>query len=68
MFALPKLSIKYVVPNMVLTLTFVNVKSRKYLLSQRTACGCIVSQTYITLINLESNNTWILDTTNKNYR
>ena len=38
MFALPEPSIKFVVPNMVLILTFVNVKSRKYLLSQRIVC------------------------------
>ena len=35
MFALPELSIKFVVPDMVHTLAFFNVKSRKYLLSQR---------------------------------
>ena len=34
-FALPKPSIKFAVPDMVLTLAFINVKSRKYLLSQR---------------------------------
>ena len=38
MFALPEPSIKFVVPDMVLTLVFVNVKSRKYLLSQRIVC------------------------------
>ena len=35
MFALPKSSTKFVVPYMVLTLTFINVNSRKYILSQR---------------------------------
>ena len=35
MFALLEPSIKFVVPNMVLTLAFVNVKYRKYLLSRR---------------------------------
>ena len=35
MFALLRPSIKFAIPNMVLTLAFVNVKSRKYLLSQR---------------------------------
>ena len=34
-FALPESSIKFAVPDMVLTLTFINFKSRKYLLSQR---------------------------------
>ena len=33
MFALSKSSIKFVLLDMVLTLTFVNVKSKKYLLS-----------------------------------
>ena len=57
MFALPEPSVKFVVPDMVLTLSFVNVKSRKYLLSQRIVCGCTVNKTYITLIYLEINNT-----------
>ena len=35
MFALLKPSIKFAVPYMVLTLTFVNIKSRKYLLSRK---------------------------------
>ena len=34
-FAFLKTSIKFSVPNMVLTLAFVNAKSRKYLLSQK---------------------------------
>ena len=38
MFALLEPSIKFAVPDMVLTLAFVNVKSRKYLLSQRIVC------------------------------
>ena len=38
MFALPEPLIKFAVPDMVLTLAFVNVKSRKYLLSQRIVC------------------------------
>ena len=38
MFALPEPSIKYFVPYMVLTLAFVNFKSRKYLFSQRIVC------------------------------
>ena len=38
MFTLSEPSIKFVVPDMVLTLAFVNVKSRKYLLSQRIVC------------------------------
>ena len=68
MFALLKPSIKFAILDTVLTLAFVNVKSRKYLLSQRIVCGCTINQTFITLIQLESNNTWILDTTNKNYK
>ena len=32
-FALPKSSIKFAIPDMVLILAFVNVKSRKYILS-----------------------------------
>ena len=47
---------------MVLTLKFVNVKSRKYLLTRRIVCGCTVNKTYITLIHPEINNMWILDT------
>ena len=35
MFALLKASIKFAIPNMVLTLAFINIKPRKYLLSQR---------------------------------
>ena len=38
MFVLPEPSIKFAVPNMVLTLAFVNVKSRNYLLSRRVVC------------------------------
>ena len=49
MFALSKPSIKFVVPDMVLTLTFVNVKSKKYLLSQRIVCGCTINKTYFLL-------------------
>ena len=65
MFVLPKPSIKFAVLDMILTLASVNVKFRKYLLSRRIVCGCTISQTYITLIHLERNNTWVLDTTNK---
>ena len=35
MFSLSKPSIKFAIPNMILTMTFVNVKSRKNLLSRR---------------------------------
>ena len=38
MFALSKPSIKFEVLDMVLTLAFVNVRSRKYLLSRRIVC------------------------------
>ena len=37
-FALSEPSIKFSILDMVLTLTFVNVKSRKYLLSRRIVC------------------------------
>ena len=65
MFPLPKPSTKFVVPDMVLTLTFINVNLRKYFLSQRIVR--VVSQsarhTSSSFI-LRPNNTWILDTTN----
>ena len=35
MFALPEPSIKFTVPDVVLTLAFVNVKSKMYLLSRK---------------------------------
>ena len=38
MFTLSEPSNKFAVPNLVLTLTFVNVKPRKYLLSRRIVC------------------------------
>ena len=38
MFSLLEPSIKFAVLDMVLTLTFVNVKSREYLLSQKIVC------------------------------
>ena len=68
MFALPEPSIKFTIPDMVFTLAFVIVKSRKYLLSRRIVCGCTVNNTYITLIHLEIDNKWILDKTIKNNR
>ena len=54
MFALLEPSTKFVVLNMVLTLAFINVNSRKYLLSQRIVCGCTVCETYIIPIHLET--------------
>ena len=38
MFALLEPSINFSIPDVVLTLTFVNVKSRKYILSLRIVC------------------------------
>ena len=54
----------YDVADMVVTLIFVNVKYRKHLLSQRIVCGCKISKIYITLIHIEINNIFILDTIN----
>ena len=48
-FALSEPSIKFVVPYMVLTLTFVNVKSIKYLLSQRIVCVVVQSTRHTSL-------------------
>ena len=65
MFPLPKPSTKFVVPDMVLTLTFINVNLRKYFLSQRIVR--VVSQSVrhtSSSFILRPNNTWILDTTN----
>ena len=47
LFVLSEPSIKFTVPDMVLTLTFVNVKSIKCLLSQKIVCGCTINQPYI---------------------
>ena len=44
MFAIPKPSIKFTVLDMVLTLTFVNVKSRKYILFRRIVCVWLHNQ------------------------
>ena len=38
MFALLESLTKFVVPNMILTLVFINVTSRKYLLSRKIVC------------------------------
>ena len=38
MFALLKPSTKFAIPNMVFTLAFINVNSRKYILSQKIVC------------------------------
>ena len=67
MFALRKPSTKFVVvPDMVLTLAFINVNLRKYLLSQRIVCVVAQSarQTSSSFI-LRPNNTWISDITKK---
>ena len=45
MFAFPKSLIKFAIPDMVLTLAFVNVKSRKYLLSRK--IFCVVAQHHL---------------------
>ena len=66
MFALPKPSTKFVVPDMVLTLVFINVNSKKYLLSQRIVCVVAQSARHTSpLFILRPNNIWILDTTKK---
>ena len=65
MFALPKPSTKFVVPDMVLTLTFINLNSRKYPLSQRIVCVVAQSTRHTSSsFFLRPNNTWILDITN----
>ena len=67
MFALPELSTKFVVPDMVLTLAFIKVNLRKYLLSQRIVCVAAQSVRHTSsLLILRPNNTWILDITKKN--
>ena len=53
MFTLPEPSIKFVVPEMVLTLIFVIIKLNKYIFSRSIVCGCAISKTYITFIHLE---------------
>ena len=64
-FALPKPSTKFVVPDMVLTLVFINVNSRKYLLSQRIVCVVAQSTRHTSSsFILRPNNTWILDIIN----
>ena len=62
MFFLPKPSTKFVVPDMVLTLGFINVNSREYLLSRRIVC--MVAQSARHTSFLRPNNTWILDINN----
>ena len=58
MFALPKPSTKFIVPDMVLTLAFINVNSRKYLLSRRIVCVVAQSAKHTSSF-LRPNNTWI---------
>ena len=58
MFILPEPSTKFVVLDMVLTLVFINVNSRKYLLSQRIVC-VVAQSTRHTSSFLRPNNTWI---------
>ena len=67
MFALLEPSTKFVVPNMVLTLVFINVNSRKYLLSRRIVCVVAQSTRHTSFsFILRPNNTWISDITKKN--
>ena len=66
MFALPKPSIKFIVPDMVLTLAFINVNSRKYLLSRRIVCVVAQSARHTSSsFILRPNNTWISNITKK---
>ena len=54
MFALPEPSIKFDVPDIVLTLVFDVIKLKKYIFSQSICmCGYAISKTYITFIHLE---------------
>ena len=54
MFALPELSIKFDVPDIVLTLVFVVIKLKKYIFFPKYCmCGCAISKTYITFNHLE---------------
>ena len=64
MFALPEPSTKFIVPDMVLALAFINVNSRNFFLSRRIVCmvAQFVRHTLSSFI-LRLNNTWILDIT-----
>ena len=69
MFALLEPSIKFAVSNMVLTLAFVNVNSRKYFLSRRIVCVVAQSTKHTSpSFLLREINTCISDKTNKNYK
>ena len=66
MFALPEPSTKFVIPDMVFTLAFINVNSRKYLLSRRIVCVVAQSTRHTSSsFILRPNNTWISDITKK---
>ena len=67
-FVLPEPSIKFVVPDMVLTLAFVTVKSRNYLLCRRIVCEVAQSARHTSHSFILRSITWNLDTTNKNYK
>ena len=65
MFVFLKPSTKFVVPDIVLTLAFINANSRKYLLSQRIVCMVAQSARHTSCpFILRQNNTWILDINN----
>ena len=64
MFALPKPSTKFVVPDMVLTLAFIDVNLKKYLLSRRIVCVVAQSARHTSPLFILRPYTWILDTTN----
>ena len=54
MFALPKPSIKFDEPDIVLTLVFVVIKLNKYIFFPKYCMfGCAISKTYITFNHLE---------------
>ena len=55
MFALSEPSIKFDVPDIILTLVFVVIKLKKYIFffPKYCMCGCAISKTYITFIHLE---------------
>ena len=65
MLTLMEPSTKFVVLDMVLTLAFIIVNSRKYILFRRIVCVVAQSARHTSsLFMLRPNNTWILDITN----
>ena len=53
MFALLEPLNKFVVPHIIFTLAFVNIKSRKHLVLKNYMCGWTINETYISIIHLE---------------